>query len=169
MSSISSISGVFQDTWLKSFLLCRMLDKMLKTEKYAEKRNEINTVIASPLSRTQRFKKCQYFKNVLRSFVHEVWLESEASGGNVSRVSRNENILKRSNVIRTWKFIQQVQNSIDDERRKSIMTATGKASSADMVYEEIRYESTVLRSEVMSATTQINRLSHAKRLTSLDL
>ena len=110
------------------------------------------------------------FLKVARSFVYKVRKELEAKNGNVSPVSKCKKHSKRSDITRTLEFIQQVQQTIDDNPRKS-MTSLAKefhvseGTIRKVVHEDIRYKSFVMRKgQFMSEKTKENRLIRSKRL-----
>ena len=90
------------------------------------------------------------FLKVARSFVYKVRKELETEDGNVSPVSKRKKYFKRSDIIRTPEFIQQVQQAIDDNSIKSMRSIAkelhvSEGTIRNVVHEDIRYKSYVRR------------------------
>ncbi|KPU74657.1 uncharacterized protein Dana_GF26712 [Drosophila ananassae] len=110
------------------------------------------------------------FLKVARSFVYKVRQELQSSGGNVKSTGKRKKHEQRSDCVKTPKFIEQVQDTVDLDPSKSMRAVARDLNVSEglirkIVHEDLRYKSYVMRrGQFMSAQTQDQRLIRAKRL-----
>ncbi|XP_014784953.1 tRNA (guanine-N(7)-)-methyltransferase isoform X1 [Octopus bimaculoides] len=112
---------------------CPMADTMLTQEM---KRHAVIVAICAERSDLE----IANFLNVARSFVHKVRTELEASGGNVSIVSKRKKHSKRSDAIRTPQFIQRVQHIVSDNPEKSLRAVAKELEVSEWTVRTVVHE-----------------------------
>lgn len=80
------------------------------------------------------------FFKVARSFVFKVRNELKASGGDVLSVAKRKKHSKRSDVVRTAEFIQQVQDIIINDPRKSMRAIAKQLNVAETTIRRVVHE-----------------------------
>lgn len=93
------------------------------------------------------------FFKVARSFVFKVRNELKASGGDVSSVAKRKKHSKRSDIIRTAEFIQQVQDIILNSPSKSMRAIAKQLKVAESTIRRVVHED-ILQDKERTARAQ---------------
>jgi hypothetical protein len=96
--------------------------------------------------------------------------ELKSEKNNFFSVSKHQKHSKRSDIIRTPEFINEIKENIDDNPRTSMRSLSKKFNVSEktirnVVHEDLRYKSYVMRKgQFLSDKTKETRLIRSKRL-----